>query len=134
MYITKDEIRAAVDLPWEDVPVDEWKPGAVQRIRGLDAKSATAFSKNQVKADAKGKLKEVELDENFMPKLITLTAVDENGNLMFSESDVEWLAHKSAKVMKRLVDVSMRLSGLSDNALEDAVKNSTTPQSALPTA
>jgi len=134
MYITKDEIRAAADLPCKDVSVDEWKPGAVLRIRGLNAKQATAFSKNQIKVDAKGKVEEVDLDDNFMPKLIALTAVDENGNLMFSESDIELLALKSAKVMKRLADAAMELSGLSDESNKDATKNSTTPQNASPTA
>jgi hypothetical protein len=61
--------------------------------------------------------------DNFMAELLVLTIVNENFEPLFNEADVEMLGMKSAAVMKRLSDIAMELSGLSEESLKDAKKN-----------
>ena len=125
--LTRDQILNANDIPFRDVDVPEWKiedSDDIPRVRvaGLSAKMASAFSSKLVSVDGKGQVKELKMD-NFLAELLVHSLVDENFQPLFSEADIEALGKKSAAVMKRLGDVAMELSGLSDQALKDATKN-----------
>lgn len=125
-FLSKNQILDAQDLSFRDVPVPEWKdsdgnPGMV-RVAGLSAKEASVFSSKLVSVDAKGGIKELKMD-NFMAELLARTLVNESFEPLFSEIDIEALGKKSAAVMKRLSDIAMELSGLSDQSLKDATKN-----------
>lgn len=125
-FLNRSQILEAQDRAFQDVPVTEWKdadgnPGMV-RVAGLSAKEASVFSSKLVSVDAKGAVKELKID-NFMAELLARTIVDEQFEPIFSEQDIEALGKKSAAVMKRLSDIAMELSGLSDQSLKDAVKN-----------
>lgn len=122
-FITRDAAQNANDIQFEDVPVDEWMPGAVIRIVGMNSKEASSFSRKLVEIDQKGTVKNIRMD-SFMEDLIIRTACDENFNRLFTKDDKEWLSKKSAKVLKRLSDVAARLSGISDDAEKNAIKNS----------
>lgn len=122
-FITRDAAQNANDIQFEDVPVDEWTPGAVIRIVGMNSKEASSYSRKLVEIDQKGIVKNVRMD-SFMEDLIIRTACDENFNRLFTKDDKEWLSKKSAKVLKRLSDVAARLSGISDDAEKNAIKNS----------
>ena len=122
-FITRDAVKTSYDLVYEDVQVDEWEKGAVIRVVGLNAKEASAFSRKLVQIDGKGNVKSVQMD-GFMEELVILTACDENFNRLFTAADKEWLGSKSAKVLKRLSDKAAKLSGISESAEADAVKNS----------
>lgn len=120
-FLTRDEILEAQDLPFEDVNVPEW--GGTVRIAGLTAKASTEFSTQMISMDAKGQVKAVKLSDNFMSDLLAKTIVDENFKPVFRKEDIEALGEKSAKVVSRLTDVAMRLSGLGEEAAESAEKN-----------
>lgn len=122
-FISREAIQGAQDIPWEDVPVDEWQAGGVIRIMGLNAKDASAFSKRLVQLDPKGNVRSLRMDD-FMAQLIVMTAVNEKFERLFTEADVPWLNTKSAKVLKRLADAAQRLSGMENTAIADAAKNS----------
>ena len=47
-------------------------------------------------------------------KLIAFSVVDDNGNLIFSESDVEQLGNAGAGVIKKLADVAGALNNISN--------------------
>jgi hypothetical protein len=135
-FLTKDQILAADDISFRDVPVPEWPdadgaPGIV-RVAGLNAKEASSFSSKLVALDGKGNVKELQMD-NFLPELLQRSLVDENFKPLFSKQDIEALGKKSAAVMKRLGDVAMELSGLSDTAKKEAEKKSEILSDALPT-
>ena len=135
-FLTRDQILAVDDIPFRDVSIPEWpdatgEPGLV-RIAGLNAKEASSFSSKLVSMDGKGNVKELQLD-NFLPELLQRTLVGEDFKPLFSKQDIEALGKKSAAVMKRLGDVAMELSGLSDDAKKEAEKKSGIPSDALPT-
>ena len=57
-------------------------------------------------------------------RILIETAVDEKGALLFSDLDIPDLALKSGKAIERLSDVGMRLSGMSEEAKVEGIKNS----------
>jgi hypothetical protein len=130
-FLSKADALAADDIPVRDVEVPEW--GGWVRIRGLDGKAASQFSRQLVKIGKDGKPQATGLD-NFMAKLLAVTIVDqESGKPIFNEDDLAALGAKSAKVLKRLSDIAADLSGMSDKAVEEAEKNSETPDADSPT-
>lgn len=132
-FITRETVQTVKDLPWEDVPVDEWEPGAVIRMMGLDAKEASSYSKGMVQLDKNGNVANINLDD-FMARLVVKTAVNEKFERIFKDDDIPWLNTKSAIVLKRLTDVAQRLSGMSEKENQTAAKNSEgTPGVDLPT-
>ncbi|MBN3758159.1 hypothetical protein G3N95_34950 [Paraburkholderia sp. Tr-20389] len=61
--------------------------------------------------------------------LLLATVVDEGGDLILDETDVEALRAQSSAVLDRLVAVAVRLNGMHAESLEDAEKNSETARS-----
>jgi len=131
-FVTRETIQSADDVPWEDVPVDEWEKGAVIRMIGLNAKEASSYSRGMVQLDKKGNVSNINLDD-FMAKLVVKTAVNEKFERIFTDDDIPWLNTKSALVLKRLTDVAQRLSGMDEEENKKTTKNSEgTPGEDLP--
>ncbi|WP_321902090.1 hypothetical protein [Paraburkholderia tropica] len=116
--LTREQILAARDLGFEDVPVPEW--GGDVRIGVMGGKVRGALM------DA---LVEKQPVERFQALMLASTIVDENGKQLFSAEDVEQLSDKNTDVLVRLVAVAMRLNKIGQKATEDAEKNSEAAQS-----
>lgn len=113
----------APDILYEAVEVPEW--GGTVRIRGLTGSERDEFEASIIQR--RGKDIEANL-KNIRAKLVSLAAVDEEGNRIFTEEDVVALGRKSARVLDRLFSVAQRLSGLSSEDVEDLAKNSVNGQ------
>lgn len=122
IQLTAEEILAIDDIPSQDVVVPEWKNATV-RVVGLNGKDASDFSSKLVEVDGKGKITAIKLD-GFLPELLSKTLHNLNGERIFkTEEQVKALGLKSAAVLKRLGDVASKLSGLDEQAAENAEKN-----------
>jgi hypothetical protein len=108
-YLSREQILGAQDLGSEDVPVPEW--GGVVRVRALSAHDRDAFRR------AAG-------GEDMIVKLAAMLIVDGGGNRVFSDVDIQALAAKSEAPLIRINQVGLRLSGLGEQAVEQAEKNS----------
>ena len=53
--------------------------------------------------------------------MVAWCVVDEKGNRVFMDDDLEAINKKNASAIKRIVDVAMRLSGLDDDDVPDKV-------------
>lgn len=140
--LSRDEVFAAQDVQFEDVPTPEWGEGAGVRIRNLTAASRGVFIARSIAAkqaadkvaklaeDAKGaNVKDVVTEQyefEVEVMLVTMTAVDENMQPIFTEADIKQLGAKSAKPVSRLAGVAQKLSGLVPDAQQAAVKSSGT--------
>jgi len=124
MYLTRQQILEVDDLPAEDVEVPEW--GGVVRVRGLTGAERDLFEAAIV--NLQGKRTTVKM-ENVRARLVSLSAVGENGERLFSNADIKALGAKSAAALQRVFDVASRLSGLSEGDVEELVKNSDDGQS-----
>jgi hypothetical protein len=114
--LTRDQILAAADLPFEDVPVPEW--GGTVRVQGLSLGELFAID-----AGSSGKDGEIDVKKRSLA-LLRAALVDEAGAALFSESDLERLAGKSHLVLRRLLKIADGLNGTSAEAAEQLAKNS----------
>lgn len=113
--LTRDEIAGARDLGLERVHVPEW--GGDVFVRGMTGAERDVFLSGVI--DGQGRV----VLANLTAKLITATLVDESGERLFTEAEVELLAGKSAAALHRLFTVASRLSGISREDVEGLEKN-----------
>lgn len=128
MSTLRDIILAAEDLPHEDVEVPEWK-GVTVRVQGLTGTERDAFEARGVHLQQTQKDTEKRL-RDFRSRLLAKCLVDpESGERLFGDGDVAKLGGKSATVIVRLFRVAQRVSGMTDDAVDDAEGNSEPAQS-----
>jgi len=129
--LSRDQITAADDRRWEDVPVPEW--GGEVRVVGMSGTDRNGYQSSLVRIGPDGKPQGVNLD-NQTAKLLARCLVDEDGKPLFSLKDIAVLGAKNGAVLERLSKVAKRLSGLQDGAVEDAAGNSGPAQSGSSTS
>ena len=116
MRLNRDAILATRGaLKFQDVEVPEW--GGTVRIREMTGAERDAWEQSLV--GAKGKVN----IENVRARLVSRTAVDENGVRIFSDQDAEDLGQTSAAGLERLAKVAQKLNMLSESDLEEAKGN-----------
>lgn len=126
--LTRDEILAADDLEYMTVEVPEWgkkadgSPKKV-RIRSMTSTERDAWENSLIVPNANGKGQKVSMLD-VRAKLLALTIVDVAGNAQFTLPDVEVLGKKSAAAADRVFEVSKKLSRVSDEDVEEIIKNS----------
>lgn len=124
-YLNKETILAADDIQYEDVPVPEW--GGVVRVKSLMGNERDGLEASMIVG--KGKNAQVNL-ENLRAKLVARSCVDENGKRIFDDTDIPALARKSALALNRVYEVAQRLSGITQEDVDELTKNSEAAQSA----
>lgn len=119
MVLSKEEILNRKALKREVVSVPEW--GGDVLIRELTAAERDEYETRHLKRDPDGQfrfdLKRARLN------LVLLCMVNEHGERLFSEDDVESLGGLSSRAIERIFAKAQRLSGIADEAVEDAEKN-----------
>ena len=121
--LSREEILTADDLGTEDVAVPEW--GGTVRVRGLSGAERDSFEASITgsQASKKGQSRQLRLD-NLRARFVAMSIVDENGERVFSDADIKALGGKSAAALTRVYEVGQRLSGLSDDDVEELAGNS----------
>lgn len=127
--LTKEEIFAAEDIKQEVVHVPEW--GGDVLVKALDGTERDAFEQSLTRRE--GKMIRPDMN-NVRAKLCAFTIVDEAGNLLFKEREIEQLGTKSASALDRVFSVAQRLAGLTDSDVEDLAANFETGQPGLSTS
>lgn len=115
----RNQILAAPDIKTERVEVPEW--GGEVLVRGLNGAERDAFEASIV--EQRGKKTEFNL-RNVRARFVALCCVDEAGQRLFAEGDVQALGRKSARALSRVWDKARELSGLTDDDVEELTKNS----------
>lgn len=131
--LTREAILGIEDIPTEDVDVPEW--GGTVRVKGLTGKDRDAFEASIVgdTAAKKGQSRKLNM-ANMRARFVALSIVDEQGVRVFSDGDVTALGAKSSVALNRVYTVAQRLSGLSDEDVEELAGNSETGQSGSSTS
>lgn len=112
--LTRDEILAIEDLPIERVDVPEWK-GAVY-MRTLSGKQRDEFT--QLATDRRA-AKRFDI-RGLKVRLVSMALCGKDGKLLFAGNDDETkLNAKAGAAIDRLFQIAQRLSGLSDDELEE---------------
>jgi hypothetical protein len=117
--LTAEQILGMDDLNTLDVEIPEWQvdgePGVV-RLKALSAREAMTFQK-QLSLNNKAR-------EDAMISIVVLSAVDETGERIFNQKQIELLRDKSIRVFGRLQKAAMELNGFTDpKKREEDAKN-----------
>ena len=126
--LSKEAILAADDLGLEEVEVPQW--GGSVLVKPLTAKQRGWFTSQLVEHRKGGNVIRL---EQIQIRLCAMSIVQENGNRMFSDNELAALAGKSAGALQIVFEAAQRLSGLSDEQVEELQGNSNeTPSEDLP--
>lgn len=109
--LSASDILDSDDIQIIDVPIDEWK-GTV-RLRQLNAEQAHRFARAIRDPDP-----EKQAEATIL--IITLSAIDEEGNLIFTKEDVEKIKRKSGAAVIRLQQAIIKLNELLGAHREEA--------------
>lgn len=109
--LTKSDILKNDDLKSEVVNVPEW--GGDVMICSMRGEKRDAFETAML--DKK--------TDNYRARYLAASIVDENKQLMFTESDVKALGQKSAAALDRVFSKAWALNNASKDAVEDLAKN-----------
>lgn len=119
--LNKEQILSAPDLKTKDVDVPEW--GGTVRVTQITAADRCVLQ--MLSLDEKGRPKApTEINKMMTIGLCALAIVDENGNRIFSEQDIEALGKKSPAAMDRVFEVADDLNGISAEIAESLKKKS----------
>jgi hypothetical protein len=124
-FLTRDAILGAEDLGTEIVDVAEW--GGSVTVRGMTGKERDAFEASIL--ERRGK-RMVPNTANVRAKLVARCCLDENGDRLFTDSDAEALGAKSGAAIDRVYEVAARLSGMTDEDIDELVEGFGDPTSA----
>ena len=116
--LTKEDILKAEDLDFEEVEVKEW--GGSVRVRCMTGNERDSFEASVY--EIKGNKANI-IRDNFRAKLIARTLVDENGERLFTDKEIELIGEKGSKPLDKVFKVAQRLNGLSQADEDEFVKN-----------
>jgi len=117
--LNKDAIQQANDVEMKKVAVPEW--GGDLYVRSMTGGDRTKFEMAVTSDNAKTAEK---AKQQAKVRIIIMTACDEEGNLLFSESDVHWLSKKAAKPIERVFEAARILNGIGTEDIEELAGNS----------
>ena len=120
--LTPDQIGAADDRRWEDVPVPEW--GGTVRIASMSGTDRNAYQKAMVVLGSNGRPQGVDLSDQYA-RLVARCLVDEDFRRLYvTDKQVKALGAKNGAVLERLATIAQRLSGLRKEDVEAAAGKS----------
>lgn len=120
--LTRSAILDSLDVQTIEVEVPEW--GGTVKVRGLTGKERDLFEQASVRRNPK--TGEVELNmANMRARMVAYCVVDEEGERMFTDADIVQLGRKSAAALERVAKAAQKLSGMGNEATEEAAGNFT---------
>lgn len=111
--LTREQILTSQDLKKTRVPVPEW--GGDVFVRMMTGTERDAFEEMIFKANGS--------NVGVRAKLAALTIIDENGQRLFTDEDVDTLGAKSAAALDRVFTEAQRLNGFTEQDIQDLEKN-----------
>lgn len=113
--MNRDQIASAKDLKRETVFVEEWGGDVI--VSEMDGTARDAWEQELANREKGQNLK------NPRARLVVATLVDEQGQRIFADQDIDVVGSKSAKALDKVCKVAMRLNGLGSQDLEAAKGN-----------
>ncbi len=108
----RDKILSVKDFELVEVEVPEWEVSIyLKPISGMKRAKLESMNNNNKPL------------ETIMMSLLVDSIVDENGNQVFTDEDIEKLGNKNSKVIYRIFTEALTVSGLSDKEIEELEKN-----------
>jgi hypothetical protein len=111
MILTRNAILNADDRQIERVDVPEW--GGHVCVRSMTGADRDEFDALAVNRQVRG----------VRTLVVTRTACDEHGELLFTDADVEKLLERNAAALHRVFEAGCTISGIGEDEIEDAEGN-----------
>jgi len=110
-FVSAADLLNVEDVLFEDVDISKWHgEGAIIRLKSLSAKEAFTFINTSSQNEG-------------MIQIVVKSAVDENGDLLFTENQAEALKRKSFGMFAKIQKAAMVLNGLREPEIRAAIKN-----------
>jgi len=116
--LTRSEILEAADILTEEIIVPDW--GGSVFVRGLTGAQRDEFEMQVM--EQRGR-KQIWNRKDVRARLVVVSVVDEDGELLFSQSDIPAVSKKSARALEPIFDTARRLSGMSVADVKELSKN-----------
>jgi hypothetical protein len=113
-FLSRAEILAAINLPRETVYVPELAGSVL--VQGMSGAQRDAWEASLV--EGRGKKRRMNT-VNIRAKLVAQCCIDEQGARLFTDADMETLGETRVDVLNRLFNVAQRLSGVSDDDVDE---------------
>ena len=120
MIITKKQFIESNDLQKQVVDVPELGKDAQVIVRELNGAERVAYNEFVMEMQKTNTEMTPANTMDALAKLVSMTVVDEQGNLVFDASDIEQLKLKSTVVLSRLGETALRLSGITEKVVQEA--------------
>lgn len=120
--LTRNDVTSNKKISITEVEVPEWD--GIVCIKELTIEERLAFDAKYT--DSEGKFKNVN-DPEMIYELLRKCLVDEDGNKLFEDSDVEIMKQKSGPVMQRLFLKVININYLSQLSIDETKKKSVAP-------
>lgn len=113
--LSKEQILECKDIKSEVVQVPEWDGEVI--VQGLTLADKDKWT-DSIVVDGKANM------NGATASLCALSMRNEDGTRLFDVEDIPALQEKSAAALDRVFQVAQRLSGIGQEEMKDAVKNS----------
>jgi hypothetical protein len=113
--LTKQQILDVTDTKTIEVEVEEW--GGTVLVSTMSGSAKDRFD-----ASVMGKNGGVNI-VNIRAKLVAACLVDDEGNLLFSEADINKLGKKSCTALDKVFAAAQKLNGIGNEEIENMAKN-----------
>lgn len=116
--LTREQILAAQDVRYDVLAVPEW--GGEVRLRSMTGADRDEYEQwliSQRGPDQKANIR------NLRARLVSLSIVDEAGQRLFTDADIDALGARSAAALDRVAEAASRLNALSERDVEVLAKN-----------
>ena len=114
--LTREAILSADDLKTEKVAVPEW--GGHVFVKTMTGTEKDNFESGLVNADGKVSVRDIRA------RMVAAVTVDEVGNALFTDSDINAISGKSAAALDRIFAASKKLNAVTDEDVEELGKHS----------
>lgn len=122
--LTREQILQKKGYKIQVVNIPEWE-GDVY-VRGLTAGERDQFEESNLIRDKDKKRGLTTYDvrvADTRARLVVMAVCDEKGNRLFTDDDIEAVSSLSSAAVSKLYSVAAALSGITDDDLEDLLKN-----------
>lgn len=123
VVLNRDAVLKHVALPKELVEIPEW--GGSVWVRGLTAGERDEFENTVLRQrpTKKGRVVQTVSLQDARARLAVMSVVDNEGQRLFTYDDVARLSQLSASAVDRIFDVASRLSGMTDEDVDELLGN-----------
>jgi hypothetical protein len=115
-FLKGEQILAINDIKTQELFIPDWDSWV--RVRTMSGAEYDRYQKSIL--IGKGKNRDVNL-MNARAKLVALTVVDENGQRLFTDSQITALGQKSSAAIGLIFDLATDLAGITEEDVEELV-------------